>query len=220
MLFPTYMHIINNALTEEELQEIERVASEINFTEGRTGSAVRDPDRPDDGNINPEIRTSQVKWIETFPYEIEMKLGSLMTQTLDETGWRFDIEGHQAFQYTVYNANPNAKGDFYTWHTDSHDSTYPDGTIRKLSFTLQLSDPDEYEGGLFQWLEPWRIFDRFTEDNYTNVDFTNAIRSIPFSAKSRGSILFFPSYIHHQVTPVTRGTRKSLVGWCYGQPYV
>jgi predicted 2-oxoglutarate/Fe(II)-dependent dioxygenase YbiX len=56
-------------------------------------------------------------------------------------------------------------------------------------------------------------------DNAT-VDMTNGIKTLPYSVKDRGSIFFFPSFVHHQVTPVTRGTRKSFVGWCVGNQYV
>ena len=60
-------------------------------------------------------------------------------------------------QYTVYN-----KKQFYSWHTDQNNEPYPKdykeknyaGLTRKLSMTIQLSDPSEYEGGdfCFQWL--------------------------------------------------------------------
>jgi PKHD-type hydroxylase len=60
---------------------------------------------------------------------------------------------------------------------------------------LQLTDPEEYEGGqtyLITSQEPFPI------------------------AKEKGSITFFPSYTLHEVKPVTKGTRKALVGWIHG----
>jgi PKHD-type hydroxylase len=52
------------------------------------------------------------------------------------------------------------------------------------------------------------------------IDIEQCICSAPFSAKERGSVIVFPSFLYHQVTPVTRGTRKVLVNWYCGQPYV
>ena len=66
---------------------------------------------------------------------------------------------------------------------------------RKLSVTVQLSDPSEYEGGGFEFLE------------CPNPD---------ESSRKKGTVLVFPSYLKHRVLPVTKGTRKSLVAWFEG----
>ena len=34
--------------------------------------------------------------------------------------------------------------------------------------------------------------------------------------ENKGSIIIFPSFVYHQVTPVLRGLRQSLVGWISG----
>jgi PKHD-type hydroxylase len=84
--------------------------------------------------------------------------------------------------------------------------------------TIQLSDPDDYEGGRFEWLEPGGSFDNLRSID-TTIDLNNILQSAPFSARTKGSIIVFPSDVHHQVTPVTRGTRESLVGWLMGYPF-
>jgi len=66
---------------------------------------------------------------------------------------------------------------------------------RKLSFSMQLTDPSEYEGGNTRLITSHEPFD------------------IP---KTKGSITFFPSYTLHDVQPITKGTRKALVGWVLG----
>ena len=66
---------------------------------------------------------------------------------------------------------------------------------RKLSFSLLLSDPDEYEGGDLI------------------IATVNGHHIIP---KGKGLIVFFPAYTEHEVTPVTKGIRRSLVGWIHG----
>ena len=61
--------------------------------------------------------------------------------------------------------------------------------------TVQLSRPEDYEGGdleLFFGSEPYRV------------------------QKSRGTVIAFPSFALHRVTPVTRGTRWSLFAWICG----
>ena len=65
---------------------------------------------------------------------------------------------------------------------------------RKLSICIQLSDPEEYKGGEFQ---------------FKSLD-------SPTNYKTKGSILVFPSYNEHQITEITSGTRYSLVGWMEG----
>jgi PKHD-type hydroxylase len=85
-------------------------------------------------------------------------------------------------------------GDFYDGHVDHHfqgAGQFP----RKLSFSMQLTDPSEYEGGSTRLITSHDPF------------------AIP---KTKGSITFFPSYTLHDVQPITKGTRKALVGWVLG----
>ena len=67
---------------------------------------------------------------------------------------------------------------------------------RKLSMTVQLTDPTEYEGGDF------------------HLD--DSVEPLPSFSKDKGSVLIFPSYINHKVSPVTKGIRRSLVAWFSG----
>ena len=38
-------------------------------------------------------------------------------------------------------------------------------------------------------------------------------------AKDIGTIIIFPSFIHHQVLPITKGKRESLVNWSIGKRF-
>jgi len=81
---------------------------------------------------------------------------------------------------------------FYGWHTDFSGAR----PLRKHSITIQLSNSDDYEGGDLELLydkEPYKL------------------------DRSRGTFLVFPSFMLHRVTPVTRGTRWSLVAWIGGK---
>ena len=101
-----------------------------------------------------------------------------------------DVQNDAEIQFTEYDA---AKAGHYDWHHDIQ--WHGDGmSDRKLSITVQLSDPSEYEGGAFEF-----------DEVKTNADFT-----------SKGTILIFPSYLRHRVSPVTKGIRRSLVAWFKG----
>ena len=71
--------------------------------------------------------------------------------------------------------------------------------------TCCLTGPESYEGGEFEF--------RFTNDDGKTEDII-CKEIIP-----KGSIVVFPSFIHHRVKPVTKGTRYSLVMWSCGEPF-
>jgi|TARA_B100001094_G_scaffold302962_1_gene330676 PKHD-type hydroxylase len=220
MQYNNYLYGLPGYFTEEECNTLIEIANCNKIDEGKIGNISNNQE---EGNKDDNIRSSSIVWFhgQMMPQSIEQKIHTAMNEALTTTGWNFDIAYRQAYQYTIYDAPETTKkdrGDFYTWHQDSSPDLDNNGQKRKLSFTLQLSHPDEYEGGYFQWLEPDRVFDRMS--NSPIVDMTNSIKTLPHSVKDKGSIFFFPSFIHHQVTPVTRGQRKSFVGWCVGNQYV
>ena len=92
-------------------------------------------------------------------------------------------------QYAEY-----SQTDFYKWHIDCGF----DSPNRKLSISVQLSDPSEYEGGEIEFM----------------ID-ENIIKA----PREKGTVIIFPSFILHRVTPVTKGTRKSLVAWIEGSTF-
>ena len=132
-----------------------------------------------------------------------------MMQANQMSGWNYEVDHMENWKYTVYDHQPDRPtGDFYTWHTDCGAEPYQWGKIRKLSASIQLSAPDEYEGGHFQWIETTKVFDNLKKrEDVIRQD--ELICSAPMSGRELGSLLVFPSWLHHQVTPVTRGTRKS-----------
>lgn len=141
---------------------------------------------------NDELRKSSVMFIDNIPENdwIYQKLANLAIGCNNERYW-FDLLGfHQELQLTKY-----FEGDFFDWHLD-----FGAGEIsaRKLSMTIQLSDPEDYEGGDLQFM--------------INGKTVNAPRK-------KGTIVIFPSFVMHRVTPVTKGMRQSIVGWVSGPPY-
>lgn len=147
-----------------------------------------------DSQLEDEIRNSEIHWItyddkSAWLYDRLTKL--IMISNKDK--WNFSLHSIlDSIQYTKYYDN----GNHYDWHLDLG----PGSTNhRKISITVQLSDPDEYEGGDFQIMRA------------TRVD------TLP---KSKGTVLLFPSYLLHRVTPVTKGIRKTLVLWVGGHPFI
>lgn len=81
---------------------------------------------------------------------------------------------------------------YNSWHMD----VYPQASTRKLSFTVQLSDADAYAGGALEFIEhPEPV------------------------TRQQGSIILFPAFAAHRVTPVTEGVRYALVGWAHGPAF-
>jgi len=141
-----------------------------------------------------KIRKSTVSWINcnqqsTFLYD---KLGYI-ARMLNGQFFEFDLYGFvEDFQYTVYQAG----GDHYDWHIDKGNTNI---SPRKLSLVVQLSDPSEYDGG----------------ELLLNL----GGKEIITAEKKKGLIYAFPSWVLHKVTPVTAGTRKSLVVWIAGPKF-
>jgi len=143
---------------------------------------------------NERTRITRVAWIERKP-EITWLFAKLEEAALQINSefFGFDLFGlTEALQYTVYHGT---EGGHYDWHVDlgNHDVEF-----RKISLSLQLSDPAQYEG----------------------CDLTLQAGSGPMAVeRARGTLIAFPSYVLHRVTPIESGIRKSLVIWVGGPPY-
>lgn len=120
---------------------------------------------------------------------IYAKLSSHVARANAEN-FNMSLTSIETLQYTLYNEE---SGSYYGQHIDQLlDVT--SSSARKLSFVIQLSDPLEYEGGDL--------------NIYTGTDFV--------TPKNRGDMIFFHARTLHEVTEVTRGMRRSLVGWVHG----
>lgn len=159
----------------------------------QSGSADAALDKGGDTIQQAQYRSGAASWLsptdESTRWAFEKSLA--LMHKANATNWDFQLNGEDAFlQFTSYYV-----GDFYDWHLDIGES-HQDTGKRKLSLVLQLSDPAEYSGGdleLFVQREP---------------------RNAP---RDRGTVIIFPSYNLHRVTPVTDGSRFSLVHWATGE---
>lgn len=171
------------------------------------------------------VRDSEVAWLNNaWLYDLLMPY---IREANEQAGWKFDIDDAEYFQFTVYN-----EGGFYGWHSDGRSDHHgklkryipgitpldkngkpplthtrnPNhvGKIRKLSMTLNLNESGDYDGGLLNF-----DFGEHAQKRYHKCT----------EISPQGSLIVFPSFVYHQVTPVTRGTRYSLVLWTLGHPF-
>jgi len=145
------------------------------------------------GKEDDASRISRTAWIarnaETDWFYVRMER---IARTLNDQLWQFSISGFsELFQYTIYNGQEQA---YFDWHVDQGFVEVP----RKLSFSLQLSHGSQYEGYDLQF---------------------HAGRLVETAPRERGVVIAFPSYVLHRVTPITSGTRKSVVIWITGPKF-
>lgn len=145
------------------------------------------------GGTVSDYRRSNIAWLSYNDIPFLYDRMAHIARNLNAQFYRFDLSGfHEDMQYTVYNGEEEGH---YDWHIDQ----MADGQVpRKFSLVLQLSDPYEYEGGDLEII---------TSKNPIAV------------TKRKGLVAAFPSYVMHRVTPVTSGTRRTLVVWCCGPPF-
>ena len=181
------------------------------------------------------VRDSNITWL-SDPYLYDM-VQAFVAEANKNANWNFDWDYTEEFQFTKY-----GPGQFYGWHVDMGSKPYrrfdPEidkyklkadgsqmldtfgnplvednlastnenliGKVRKLSVTISLNKPEEYKGGNLRF-----DFGPHADKRYHTCK----------EIRPQGSVIVFPSHIYHQVTPVTEGTRYSLVAWNLGYPF-
>jgi len=169
----------NKAFSKEECQIIINIAKDKGLIKGNTKGES-------------DVRDSKISWL--YPVDgmdwVFRKVTDI-TLNLNERFFKFDLFGiNEGLQFTNYEA-PSGK---YGKHVDRA----MDSPVRKLSISIQLTDPKEYEGGELY------LYDG---DKETLMD------------KTQGTLIIFPSYVLHEVMPVTKGERNSLVTWVTGPQF-
>jgi len=173
----------DNAFTADQCDELIAYCKEQDLSEGKTGFKVSDT----------SIRDSKIAFIPPTEFMVPyyQRLSAIVL-SINEQFFKFDLHGFgENLQFTEYVA-PTGK---YESHVDRAYNI----PVRKLSIIVQLSDPDTYEGGDFEWLPQ--------------------IEHPVKLPRTRGTLIAFPSFQLHRVTPVTKGIRNSLVGWINGKQF-
>jgi len=171
------------AFTEEQLNWLQNKAKEANVEAQVGGSS---------GVTDQKIRRAKLNWLTNNEENIWVfNILSHVVSNINASYYNFNLVGFgEELQLVHYHSDNQGT---YHWHQD-----FGEGISRKLSLVLQLSDPNEYEGGELQLLN---------NKNPTSIK------------KQRGHITIFPAWTLHQVTPVIKGSRQSLVAWVSGEPF-
>jgi PKHD-type hydroxylase len=140
-----------------------------------------------------DTRRAKVGWLPKTDEFLEIyKLLFELLHKCNSEFYHFHLsEIIERIQYTVYNSSDQGH---YDWHLDTGPGKQPN---RKLSLVCHLSDPNEYEGGELQI--------------HTG--------KIATPEREKGTVIIFPSYLLHRVTPVTKGIRRTLVMWVNGPSF-
>jgi PKHD-type hydroxylase len=193
---------VDNFLTDDEIKKIITHAKTLIFEDAKIGTNekekkeftldyhIKDPNK----GVVPRTRITDVKWIR-HNENTNWLFKKIINEIIDVNSKNFDLQLKfvEDLQFSEYTEENNG---FYAKHNDCGSKKSLDNyvDIRKLSFTIQLTDENEYEGGEL-------------------IFYLDEEKKAP---KSKGTIIFFESDISHEVTPVTKGVRHSLVSWVRG----
>jgi PKHD-type hydroxylase len=179
----------SKGFSEDEIDKIVFLEKVIKFIKAGVGEG-------DKTQVNPNIRDSKVAFIPVDQQTewIWQRLAGIIPRANYDL-FLYDIDSIQSLQYTIYSSKSKQ---FYDWHTDSG-GMYMD-YVRKISGTILLTDPDEYEGGEFEIINKGG----------------NPAAADKFKP-NKGDVVLFASHMPHKVHPITKGTRKSLVFWVVGK---
>jgi PKHD-type hydroxylase len=138
--------------------------------------------------VHTEIRNSKTAW--WYEQHWVTSIFSHYFNKANRDLWEYDLTYLKGIQVTKYD-----EGDKYDWHCD-YGAEYAANHTRKLSATLLITDPTEFEGGDLEFID-------YHGNNVT-------------AERTKGTMIIFDSRTPHRVTPVTKGTRISLVAWMLG----
>ena len=144
------------------------------------------------GGTDTKKRVTTISWI---PFKemghMYQDLNKFIQKTNENHFGFGDIRITENAQFTEY-----PEGGFYDWHMDCDVNMAHEPPVRKISMTLLLNDPAEFEGGEVEVLAPGK-----------------------FADMKQGHAIMFASFLNHRVNPVNRGVRQSLVVWFGGKPF-
>ena len=199
--YPIYC--IDNFLTDNEIEKIKTYAKTLIKEDAKVATKEKEKKeftldyhiKDTNKGITPKKRITDIKWFK-LNKDTEWLFKKIINKIIDVNSKNFDLQLKfvEDLQFSEYTEE---KKGFYSKHYDCGIKKSLDNyvDIRKLSFTIQLTDENEYKGGEL-------IF--YLDDGEKKAP------------KSKGTIIFFQSDISHEVTPVTKGIRHSLVSWVQG----
>ena len=143
-----------------------------------------------------DVRNNSIAWLNDK--SISELLGEYVKHANVDGSWNFHLNSFEVPQFSIYDVSQ-----YYDWHVDMGVEQPTDTAFRKLSISINLNET--YIGGDFQ-VEEWG-----------KPETDRVVTLAPM--RRTGAVCVFPSFINHRVTPVTAGTRYSLVGWFRGDMF-
>jgi len=145
-----------------------------------------------DNLVNKEVRNNKEVIINNEKLNNKLKM---VFELSNQSIWKYNIQELERVRILKYE-----NGGKYKWHTDCGAK---ETSTRKLTAIVQLSDETKYEGGNLEF----GITDKSGKNNYT-------------APRTQGSVIIFPSFLSHRVTPIISGKRYSLITWMNGDCFV
>jgi PKHD-type hydroxylase len=177
----TFVQRIPHSFTADELMQLRAIIDE----NSRTGTTY---DSAKGGKVPNDRRRSNVCFLRPADYPwVSKKIGTAIEALNNK--YCFDVAILGELQLAYYDEKDQG---FYDWHMDIGPGAF---FFRKISISLVLNSPDDYDGG--------------------DVEFNTGGR-IQQGARSNTELIAFPSFLLHRVTPVTRGRRYVLIAWVHG----
>jgi len=174
--------------TPEQCQDIINMGHKQKTQEAKVGMA-----KGKEGKHDTKKRITTISWI---PFKEMPDLYRIIEHSmLQANGNHFGYEGMQISEPAQFTEYP--KGGFYDWHIDADFSGKYEPPVRKISMTLLLSPPNEFEGGELEFMQEG--------DKPPNL--------------VQGQAIFFCSLIRHRIIKIKTGIRRSLVMWFGGPPF-
>ena len=174
--------------TPEQCQNIINMGHQQKAQEAKVGHKDRK-----EGNYDTKKRITTISWI---PFKALPDMYQIIERSmLQVNGNHFGYEGMQITEPAQFTEYP--KGGFYDWHMDADANCQYEPPVRKISMTVLLSSPHEFEGGDLEFM---------MEGN----------KPPPLL---QGQAIYFCSLLRHRVAKVKKGIRRSLVMWFGGPPF-
>lgn len=177
--------IWGSAFTPDECDMIKAVGELCEFQKASIGDSA--PIQ------NEDIRDTDIVWI--VPHQDNHWIFERMNELVAKINFdkfQLDLDRFDGFQYSKYKIDGH-----YDWHNDVMLSP-KNGLFRKLSLSVMLTAPEEYEGG------------EFLLNLSGNQDNAQGAKV------NKGDLVVFYSNIPHKVAPVASGERITLVTWALG----
>jgi len=193
MIFePKWKSLIANTIgplfTPSQCQDIINMGHQQKAEEARVGMKDRK-----EGKHDTKMRITTISWI---PFKAMPEMYRVIERSMKQVnGNHFGFEGMTLTEYAQFTEYP--KGGFYDWHMDAEVNCQFEPPVRKISMTILLSPPHEFEGGDLEFM---------TEGNKP-------------PQLLQGQAIYFCSWIRHRVAKVKKGIRRSLVMWFGGTPF-